>query len=34
MSKQLKVAIIGTGGIARTHMPGWQACGYAEWVTG
>lgn len=34
MSKQLKVAIIGTGGIARTHMPGWQASEYAELVAG
>ena len=32
MSKHLKVAMIGTGGISRTHMPGWQASEYAEVV--
>ena len=32
MSKPLKVAIIGTGGISRTHMPGWEASPYAEVV--
>lgn len=34
MSKHLKVAVIGTGGIVRTHMPGWQASEYAEVVAG
>jgi predicted dehydrogenase len=33
MSK-LKVAVIGVGGIARTHMPGWEASEYAEVVAG
>lgn len=32
MSKRLKVAVIGTGGISRTHMPGWQASEHAEVV--
>lgn len=32
MSKHLKVAVIGAGGISRTHMPGWQASEYAEVV--
>ena len=32
MSKPLKVAIIGAGGIARTHVPGWQASPYTELV--
>ena len=32
MSKQLKVAIIGAGGISRTHMPGWQNSEHAEVV--
>jgi predicted dehydrogenase len=32
VSKHLKVAVIGTGGISRTHMPGWQASEYAEVV--
>jgi predicted dehydrogenase len=34
MSKKLKVAMIGIGGIARTHMPGWQASEHAEVVAG
>jgi predicted dehydrogenase len=34
MSETLKVAVIGVGGIARTHMPGWQASPYAEVVAG
>ena len=33
MSK-LKVGIIGVGGIARTHIPGWQASTDAELVAG
>jgi predicted dehydrogenase len=33
MSK-LKVAIIGVGGIAHTHVPGWQASEHAELVAG
>ena len=33
MSK-LKVGIIGVGGIARTHIPGWQASKEAELVAG
>ena len=32
MSKPLKVAVIGTGGISRTHMPGWEASPYTEVV--
>ncbi|MBW7882229.1 MAG: Gfo/Idh/MocA family oxidoreductase, partial [Caldilineaceae bacterium] len=32
MNKPFKVAMIGTGGIARWHMPGWQASEYAEVV--
>ena len=32
MSKHLKVAVLGAGGISRTHMPGWQASEYAEVV--
>lgn len=34
MSDKLKVGIIGLGGIARTHMPGWVASEYAEVVAG
>ena len=30
----LKVGIIGVGGIARTHMPGWEASPHAEVVAG
>lgn len=30
----LKVGIIGVGGIARTHLPGWQASGHAELAAG
>ena len=33
MSK-LKVAVVGVGGIARTHMPGWEASEHAEVVAG
>ena len=32
MSKPLKVAVIGTGGISRTHMPGWEASPFTEVV--
>ena len=31
---KLKVGVIGVGGIARTHMPGWQATEHAEVVAG
>jgi predicted dehydrogenase len=34
MSSTLKVGIIGLGGIATTHVPGWQASPYAEVVAG
>jgi predicted dehydrogenase len=34
MTKTLKVAIIGVGGIARTHIPGWEASEYTEVVAG
>ena len=34
MAKTLKVAMIGVGGIARTHMPGWAASEHAEVVAG
>src|SRR5690606_15017325 len=30
----LKVGVIGVGGIARTHMPGWAASPHAEVVAG
>lgn len=30
----LKVGVIGVGGIARTHMPGWEASPYTEVVAG
>ncbi|OQA46446.1 MAG: putative oxidoreductase YcjS [Chloroflexi bacterium ADurb.Bin325] len=32
MSRTLKVAVIGTGGISRTHMPGWSASPHTEVV--
>jgi len=32
MAKVYKVGIIGVGGIARTHMPGWNASGITEVV--
>ena len=34
MSKTLKVGVIGVGGIARVHMPGWAASEHAEVVAG
>ena len=34
MSKILKVAIIGVGGISNTHIPGWNASENAEIVAG
>jgi predicted dehydrogenase len=34
MTKTLNVAIIGVGGIARTHIPGWEASEYTEVVAG
>lgn len=34
MSKLLKVGVIGVGGIAKTHMPGWAASQHAEVVAG
>jgi predicted dehydrogenase len=34
MSKNLKIGVIGVGGIAKTHMPGWAASEHAEVVAG
>jgi predicted dehydrogenase len=34
MAKILKVGVIGVGGIARTHMPGWAQSEHAEVVAG
>ncbi len=34
MSDILKVGVIGVGGIAKTHMPGWAASELAEVVAG
>ena len=34
MSNKLKVGVVGVGGIARTHMPGWQASDQAELAAG
>ena len=34
MSTTLKVGVVGVGGIARTHMPGWAASEDAEVVAG
>jgi predicted dehydrogenase len=34
MAKTLKVGVIGVGGIAKTHMPGWAASEHAEVVAG
>ncbi len=34
MGKILKVGVVGVGGIARTHMPGWAASANAEVIAG
>ena len=34
MGNTLKVGVIGVGGIARTHMPGWAASEHAEVIAG
>jgi len=34
MTKKLKVGVIGLGGIANTHVPGWQASPHAELIAG
>jgi len=34
MSETLKVGVVGVGGIARVHMPGWAASEHAEVVAG
>ncbi len=34
MSKLLKVGVVGVGGIAKTHMPGWAASEHADVVAG
>ncbi len=34
MSKTLNVAVIGVGGIAKVHMPGWEASEHAQVVAG
>ncbi len=34
MSSKLKVGVIGVGGIARVHMPGWKDSEHAEVVAG
>lgn len=34
MSTKLKVGVVGVGGIARTHMPGWHASEHAEVIAG
>jgi predicted dehydrogenase len=34
MAKVLKVGVVGVGGIARHHMPGWELSPHAEVVTG
>ncbi len=34
MGKTLKVGVVGVGGIARAHMPGWAASEHAEVVAG
>ncbi len=34
MAKKLKVGLIGLGGIAHTHVPGWNASPYAELAAG
>jgi predicted dehydrogenase len=34
VDKSLKVGVIGVGGIARVHMPGWEASPHAEVIAG
>ncbi len=34
MADKLKVGVVGVGGIARTHMPGWRASNHADLVAG
>jgi len=34
MSEMLKVGVVGVGGIARIHMPGWAASEHAEVIAG
>jgi len=34
MTKTLKVGVVGVGGIARTHMPGWAKSEHAEVIAG
>jgi len=34
MAQKMKVGVIGLGGIANTHMPGWQASPHAEVAAG
>ncbi len=34
MSKTLKVGVIGVGGIARSHMPGWATAEQTEVIAG
>ncbi len=34
MSKKLRVGVIGLGGIANTHVPGWNSSPYTELVAG
>lgn len=31
MSSKLKVGVIGVGGIARVHMPGWKDLNTQKW---
>jgi predicted dehydrogenase len=30
MGKTYRVGVVGVGGIAKTHMPGWEGSGMAE----
>ncbi len=34
MADKLKVGVVGVGGIARTHMPGWRASNHADLIAG
>ena len=34
MRKKMKVGFIGMGGIAHTHVPGWEVSPYTEVVAG